>query len=289
MLKKDIWKYVLQGFLWLISLGGLVFLMSFIEIRKSASVCTKVEVIIPGTAFFIDKEEVDKIIGLNSNALIGRKLNTINIHQLEKRLQANPFVEYAKVYTDMDGVIVVEIIQRRPLMRMMNRFDQDFYIDQHGLKMPMSENFTAKLPVASGYIDELFSNRVDTLSTPLAKNLFKTASFIVKDSLWNAQITQIYVNEQREIELVPRVGNQRILLGTADSIETKFKNLAAFYKQAIPTVGWDAYTVINIKYANQVIGVKNDNRKPVLDTAAINAAKKDTIKTSIKDTSIIKH
>jgi hypothetical protein len=38
----------------------------------------------------------------------------------------------------------------------------------------------------------------------------------------------------------------------------KFKNLKIFYKQALPKVGWDKYKLINIKYINQVVGVKNE-------------------------------
>lgn len=284
MFKKRIWRYVLFGFIWVVCLGGLVALMSFIEVKKAGVVCTNVQVIIPGNQYFIDKEEVDNILGLNSNSLIGRKLEHINIHNLENRLKNNPFIESAKVYDDMNGVIMVEISQRQPMMRIMNRFDQDFYVDQHGLKIPLSANFTAKVLVANGYIDELFSNRVDTLRTTIAKELFKTADFINRDSLWTAQIAQIYVNEQHEIELIPRVGSQRILLGNADSLDAKFKNLLAFYKQALPQVGWDAYKAINIKYINQVIGIKNDHLKKSDTTANQSIIKNDSV-AAIRDTS----
>jgi cell division protein FtsQ len=164
-----------------------------------------------------------------------------------------------KRYVDMDGVVNVEIRQRQPILRIMNRFEQDFYVDQYGLKIPLSANFTAPVLVATGNIDEVFVNRVDTLHTAMAKALFTTADFIRKDSLWDAQIEQINVNANREIELIPRVGNQRILIGNADSLDKKFKNLLIFYQKAIPKVGWGAYKVINIKYANQVIGIKSDS------------------------------
>jgi cell division protein FtsQ len=73
----------------------------------------------------------------------------------------------------MDGTLQVEVSQRQPILRMMNRFDQDFYVDQHGIKMPLSQNFTARVLVANGYIDELFANKVDSLHTALAKDLLK--------------------------------------------------------------------------------------------------------------------
>ncbi|MDR3696623.1 cell division protein FtsQ [Mucilaginibacter sp.] len=286
MFKKRIWRYLLIGFAWAISLGGLVVLMGFIGVKKSEMVCRDVKIYIPGSQYFIDREEIDHILGIQSHAIIGHRMDDINIHELEGRLKSNPFIEFAKIYADMDGIINVEISQRQPVLRIMNRFDQDFYIDQHGLKLPLSANFTARVLVANGYIDELFANHVDTLHTALAMQLFKTADYIRKDSLWDAQIAQLYVNKDHEIELIPRVGNNRILIGDADSLESKFHNLLIFYKKALPLVGWDAYKVINIKYANQVIGVRNENIKT--DSLKAKNPSGDTTKIK-KDTSLIKH
>ncbi|MGZ3872015.1 MAG: cell division protein FtsQ/DivIB [Mucilaginibacter sp.] len=283
MFKKRIWKTILVSLAWLVCFGGLIVLMSFIEVKKAEVLCRDVKIYIPGSQYFIDRQEVDHILQVDSRALIGRRMETININALENKLKANPFIEFAKVYTDMDGVINVEISQRQPILRLINRFDQDFYVDQHGLKIPLSENFTARVIVANGFIDELFANHVDTLHTALAAELFKTADYIRKDTLWDAQIAQIYVNKDHEIELIPRVGNNRILLGNADSLDSKFHNLLAFYKKALPTVGWNAYKVINVKYANQVIGVKNENKKA--DSLKAKSAVIDSTK-MIKDTSI---
>jgi len=286
MFKKRVWKYLLFGFIWVVSLGGLVVLMSFIEIKKAEVVCRDVKIYIPGNQYFIDKQEVDNILQVSSShTLIGRRIDAINIHDLENKLKANPFIESAKVYADMDGVIMVEISQRQPILRIMNRFDQDFYVDQHGLKIPLSANFTARVLAANGYIDELFANRVDTLHTAMARDIYKIADFIRKDSLWDAQIAQVYVNQDHEIELIPRVGNQRILLGNADSLKVKFHNLYVFYRKALPQVGWDAYKTINVKYANQVIGVKNDAVKR--DSTGAVIAAPDSAKLT-KDTSLIK-
>jgi cell division protein FtsQ len=57
----------------------------------------------------------------------------------------------------------------------------------------------------------------------------------------------------------------------------------AFYKQALPQVGWDAYKLINIKYSNQVIGVKNTKA----DSVKATVTPPDSTKLST-DTSLIK-
>jgi len=290
MFKKPIVRYILISLCWLISIGGVVVLMSFINIKKSQLICKDVKVYIPGNQYFIDMKEIDNILNVKNNALVGRPIEDINIQALESKLKSNPFIESAKVYIDMDDVIRVEITQRQPILRIMNQNDQDFYVDSHGLKIPLSDNFTARVLVANGFIDEPFSGKVDTMHTELATEIYKTADYIRKDSLWDAQIAQIYVNQAHEIELIPRVGSQRILLGNADSLDTKFHNLLIFYKKALPQVGWGAYKIINIKYANQVIGVKNQMTKQ--DSIAAVTAKKDSvIKNSIelsKDTSQIR-
>ncbi len=291
MLKKINWKAIFKVFAWLVCLAGLVVLMSFISIKKQDVKCTKVEILIPGADNFIEREEVDEILKQEHGQLIGRNLKLININQIEKALKANPYIAFAKIYADMDGVIRIEVKQRQPVLRILNTGGQDFYIDQDGLKMPMSPNFTANVLVATGNITELFGGKIDTLFTPLAADLYKMALFFKKDTLWDAQIEQMYVNEKNDVELIPRVGNQRIILGNADSLETKMNNLLAFYKQAMPKVGWNAYKTINLKYTNQIVCERYDlstanntiKQIPLDSTASTVSSADSSIKPVVKE------
>jgi len=259
MLKRIKWRSVLFVFLWLISLSGLVVLMSFIEIKKTENTCKEIRVILPGNQFFIERAEIDEILASKNGLLIGRRLNNINLQKLEDRLRANPFIEYANVFADMNGIINADIKQRVPVLRVLNIAGQDYYIDQNGLKIPLSNHFTARVLAVNGLITEGFSGKIDTLRTKLGKDLFKIAAYIAADTLWNDQIVQIFVNDKREIELVPRVGMQKIILGDGDNIEDKFRRLMIFYKKAIPHVGWDTYSSINLKFNGQVVCEKSDS------------------------------
>lgn len=257
MLKRINWTLVFKCFAWIICLSGLMVLMSFVGKKSSTVTCKNVKILIPGADNFIEREEIDAILKQSEGRLIGRNLEQINLEAIEKNIKSNPYIAFATVYADMDGVIHIEIRQRQPILRVINSSDQDFYIDKDGLKMPVSPNFTANVLVANGKILEHFSGKVDTLITKMAKDLYKTALFIKQDTLWDAQIEQLYVDDKGDIEFVPRVGNQRIILGVADSLEVKMRNLLAFYKKAMPKVGWDTYKTINIKYTNQVVCEKN--------------------------------
>ena len=214
MLKRINWKAIFKGFAWLVCLAGVVVLMSFIEVKKQAVKCAKIEILIPGADNFIEIEEIDAILKHNQGDLIGRNLERINLHDIEKSIAANPYIGFVKVYADMNGTVFVEVKQRQPVLRILNAGGQDYYVDRDGLKMPISPNFTANVLVATGNILEGFNGRVDTLMTATAKDLYKTALFVKRDTLWDAQIEQLYINEKSDIEMVPRVGNQRIIWAT---------------------------------------------------------------------------
>ncbi len=242
---------------WMISLCSIVALMSFVETKKYGVKCTNVKILIPGADNFIEREEIDDILKKNQGILIGKKMEQINLNEIEQNIKSNPYIAFAKVYGDMDGVIHIEIQQREPVLRIISAGGQDFYVDRQGLKMPISSNFTANVLVANGNILEFFNGKLDTIKSSLASDLYETALFIKADTLWEAQIEQLYVADNRDIELIPRVGNQRIILGNADSLEVKMRNLREFYMQAMPKAGWDAYKTINIKYTNQVVCERN--------------------------------
>lgn len=253
MLKQINWKAVLLGFTWLICLSGLIMLMSFIEGKKRETSCTKLKISLLGTEKYIERSEVIRIMSKSNGKLIGKNINELAVQRIENTLKANPFIEQAKIYLDMDGKIWVQIKQREPVLRVINSFNQDFYIDRNGQKMPISKIHTPHILVASGTIMETFSGKIDTLKTPLAKDLFKVAQFIESDPLWNEQIEQVYVNQNIDLELVPRVGDHKIIIGNSDSLQTKFNNLLLFYKKALPKVGWNTYKTINLKYAGQIV------------------------------------
>ncbi|WP_256007295.1 cell division protein FtsQ/DivIB [Pedobacter deserti] len=253
MLKRINWTRVFNIFAWTGSLAGIVVLMSFIDVKKKDIICQNINIRIPGADNFIEREEIDAILARSQGVLVGRKLKEINLQDLEQSIKDNPYIAFAKVYADMNGVINIALEQREPVLRVVNSGDQEFYIERTGLKIPVSPNFTANVLAVNGKILEHFSGKVDTLITKKAKDLFKVALYVKQDSLWDAQIEQMFVNDKEDILLIPRVGNQKIVLGSADSLDVKMNNLLEFYKQVMPKLGWNTYRTINIKYTNQVV------------------------------------
>jgi len=112
------------------------------------------------------------------------------------------------------------------------------------------------VPVASGNISNRFSDtlnlRLSTTNSEL-KDLYTLSTYIYNDVFLKAQIEQIYLNQDNEFELVPKVGRHLVLFGDLAEMETKFDKLKIFYDKGMKRAGWDTYKTINLKFKDQVI------------------------------------
>lgn len=250
--------------LWVALCAGLLVSLAFIHKQEKGIKCTEVKVHIEPdneTAAFVDRDMVLETIRKdgNENKIKGTLIEKINLPKLEYKLQHNPMIKSAEVYSDMNGVLNIHIEQRRPILRVFNAFDETFYMDDEGLKMPVSPDFTAHTVVANGYIFEHGNGR-DTALTQVLRDLVKIATYVDKDTFWNAQIEQIFVTAESEFMLIPTVGNHVIDLGDANDLEDKFTRLFLFYREAISRVGWNKYSSISARYKNQIVCKKKNNQ-----------------------------
>jgi cell division protein FtsQ len=268
------WKRIAITSGWTIFGIGMFTLLGFVNHNQKAMPCAGINVRIDDAVphDFIDVEEVLSLIN-SENKIKGKPIGSINISLLEKKLLSNPYVDKAEVYSSVDGKLQVNIKQRDPLVRIVNMQDEQYYIDRNRRFMPVSERYTTPVIVASGVIFDTFSMmkvpdwKEPDLSNdsalfrdkPVIQQVYEVAEFLDRDTFWNAQAEQIYVNDARELEIIPRIGNQRIILGNSDDLEEKFHRLYIFYMRGLKTTGWNNYSVINLKYRNQVVCTKINN------------------------------
>jgi cell division protein FtsQ len=85
------------------------------------------------------------------------------------------------------------------------------------------------------------------------QNIFVVAKQLECDEFTKALVEQIYLNSNGEIELIPKIGEQTILLGDTTSLKEKLETLKIFYTQGNRNEAWSTYRSINLKYRDQVI------------------------------------
>ena len=75
----------------------------------------------------------------------------LDLNKIEKNLDAQAMIEKSDVFVSIDGVLKAVVKQKTPIVRVYDG-DRSFYIDYEGNKMPLSDNFTARVPLVSGAI-----------------------------------------------------------------------------------------------------------------------------------------
>jgi cell division protein FtsQ len=260
--KQEIWntlKRIGIILMWILLVGGTIVSLAFVNKQEEYIRCKTINVsVFPANELlFINREMVLNVIHPSGDEkeIIGKILMELNIPLIEAKLNHNDFIKGSQVFTDMNGELQINVFQRRPILRMLKMDGSSYYVDENGLKMPISQAYTAHVTIASGNLFEGYKSR-DTMYTSVGKELFKIATYVDKDAFWKAQIEQIFVTAESEYLLIPKIGDHTIVFGTAENMEEKFEKLLLFYKEGLSRVGWEQYKSINVKFKNQVVCTK---------------------------------
>ena len=265
-------KKVLYISLWSVLIIGLFVTLGFVDKEQNNLPCKSLDINInhDDENFFIEQEEVKQIIHDRGDSIINEPLASIDIKELEYVLNSHPAVAKAEVYVSVNGEVKVDIAQRKPIVRIIDNNNESYYIDDSGKLMPLSEKYTARVLIANGILIEPYARRYKYSMEAIIQNpevkdktmlddIYILAKYINADEFWNAQVEQLYVNSDREFELVPRVGDHKIIFGDITDYEEKFKKLMIFYKEGLnSTNSWNSYSAINLKFKNQIVCTKKE-------------------------------
>ena len=209
--------------------------------------CNKLEVHVDteGDLFFINDEMVEKMIFSKEDSLLGKSFQDINIYLLEEFVNEHPNIKKAELYLTLDGTLSVDVKQREPLVRVFEG-NESYYLDEEMDQFALSDHYSAR--VLQVYWGEITESRIDILD--------QLIELIDSDKFLKAQITAIAFDENNELILYPRVGDHKIILGEAKDFRNMFEKLKIFYRQGLKQVGWDRYSMINLKYHNQIVCTK---------------------------------
>ena len=218
--------------------------------------------------FFVTNEEVKEAVKNMGYATGDAVLRNINIKSLEDFFDKYPYIAKSQVFSTIKGDLIVEIKQRNPVLRIFEQYEGSYYLDEEGYLMPVSEEFTANVPVATGYIKAPYNLHYgvdysdpeqvdfDRKSDQMLHDLFVLTTTLRENELWEAQVNQVYVAKNGDFELVPRVGNHTILVGSVNNLNDKLRKLKIFYFDGLSKTGWNEYKEINLKFDNQVVCTK---------------------------------
>lgn len=232
--------------------------------------CKSIEVILLDSLHnrFVTKSEVVEIMDGFMGPSIGKSVGEIDLNLIEKLLDKRSAIKVSQASITRDGKLRIDITQRKPVLRIQTE-NGGFYVDEEQYIFPLVPTFTSYVPVVSGKIplaiDAQYRGKAHDDKENWMERIMLLGSYMSNDPFWNAQIEQIYIDNNGDVILSPRVGNHKIIFGDLKDISTKFNKLYTFYKNVVPAEGWDKYSTVNLKYKDQIVcKLKKKNNKKSL-------------------------
>lgn len=264
-------KRLLRPVLMVLGAVTIVAVLGFVEHHADRTPVKELQVTLdPGArgdqgVHFINEDVVRQQVLGHTDGVIGTAVGEVDVVGIERDLRGIGCVASANVYRTMDGTLHVRVKQREPIVRVINADGSGFYIDSEGWTMPLSDAWTARVLVVTGALAEPFSaggvTDLNALGDTLAaatcsRALYQVARTLHADPLWDVLFEQAVVGEDGGIELIPRVGVQRVRIGDGSHLAQRLAKLKTFYAQGIAQTDWRRYSTIDLRFDDQVVCTK---------------------------------
>ncbi|WP_297333762.1 cell division protein FtsQ [Flavobacterium sp.] len=221
-----------------------VFLYSFSGSRNEARWIKGAEVEFVQEESFITLDKVNKLLIQSYDTITDIRKDKLDLNKLEKSVESNPMIEKAEVYATVDGKIKAVITQKTPVARVYEGAES-YYIDRNGNRMPLSESYTARVPLLTGSLSEIKKEKLQELLLYIYNNRFLKKNII-----------GIAVKPGGSLVMKSRGYGYDIMFGRPLNIERKFKNYMAFLQDAAKDSVIENYKTVNLKFTQQVVCTK---------------------------------
>lgn len=225
-------------------LGVVIFFFAFASNRNALRKVSDVDIHFKGeNNLFVTHETVSKLLIQKQGSIQNLSKETLDLNQLETSLNSNQMIKSAEVYVTVKGTVKVDVEQKTPIAR-VSTFES-YYIDDDGFYMPLSNNFTARVPLVTGFINK-----------KNLKNVFTVAKKIKKDDFLMKNVIEIRQDFDETLYLKLRQCNFVVKLGNVNFLDKKINNLKAFYQKNLHDKTLNNYSKVNLQFDNQVVCTK---------------------------------
>lgn len=225
-------------------LSAVAFLYSFSSKRNESRNIRETNIEFAQSEAFITREAVNNLLIQNFGGVKSIRKDKLDLNNVEKSLDENPMIDKAEVYATVDGKLRAVIVQKKPVARIFQGVNS-YYIDYKGGRMPLSDSYTARVPLVTG--------EVDAVEKP---KLYKVLNYVHNDPFLEKNIIGIEVTPKGNLMMKSRNYGYVIEFGRPQNIEAKFNNYKAFLQDAVKDTLIEQYKTINLKFTQQVVCTK---------------------------------
>ena len=264
----------IKRIVWVLFFVGVIVLMFRSCDVHNERIMDKPEIIIHvnGEDAFLTEDELYDRLKRKGYIFEGQNHKTLNAAKIERYISSMSEIKDVRVFTRIGKHWTIEVTVRKPIARIYNKYNETFYLDEDGIVVRASGLHTARVVVVTGLIPDRITsipvkeiiNNDSLKSIRKLDDVYRISNYVCNDPELQALIGQIHLKKNGDFVLIPLVGDQLIVFGSAftdKEVRDKFEKLKIFYTEGLPYEGWDKYSEINLKYGGQIVGKINEGYK----------------------------
>ncbi|MFV9482999.1 cell division protein FtsQ/DivIB [Christiangramia sp. ASW11-125] len=230
----------IQPLILILLVGGLY---GFAEHRHKNRKLTDIKVSFTETEnLYVTEEVVNKLLIQSNDSVSSIDKETLDLNRVEAMLNDHDMIENAEVFLTLDGKLKATVSQRKPIGRVAG--NSSFYLDRNGEIMPLSEYYSARVPLMFGFDGSTVAE------------VYGIVSYIQNDDFLRKHVTGITRLNAEAYALELREDDFQIYFGDTTEIDLKFNNFKAFYKKATKDKKLNTYKKVNLQFGDQVVCTK---------------------------------
>jgi len=235
--------------------GGYFYHVSGVErTGREEFVCKTIDIAVRDSAVnrIITSSQIRELIG---EEYLGMAVDSINLNTIETRIDSLGEVISSQVYAT-NNALIVRVEPRTAAVRFITDGGYQFYSDATGYIFPVESSvntpvITGAIPVRIGKNFKGYSS--DPFERRWIERMLTLTDYIENNAYWSTMTSHLNVDGKGDIELYPLSGNVKFIFGKPEDIAEKFSKMETWYKVIAPTEKAKDYTLVNLKYDNQII------------------------------------
>ena len=224
--------------------------------------CERVEVRLeyPGSDTLLTPQEVLAIINSHGLQMVGSAPGQLRRSEVENALRSNVWFDSLLTLTPVGSTLVMDIRVKSPLLAVYPANGLPYFIGHKGEMLPDNSRVRSHLTVLNGNVRTPYmqGKNVRDLKDRALNDAYRIALAIEADTTFSHQLTQLYVNDDTEIEAYNPLFRHTVLFGHADNIGPKLRQLHIVYDKALIYMPADTYAKVDIRFKNRVFATRKN-------------------------------
>lgn len=230
----------------------LIIVLSNIIMRESYIKSVELQITYPSNDKIIVENDIENDLTKHFGIFTKQKRKQVEIGEIRQYLENKNFVDNVSVSISITGVLKIFITQRMALVRIFDKHNKSYYLDRKGIVIKTEAGKSVDAIIASGNISDSVSVKIDSIKTKQLFDIYNLAMIIYSDSILKYQIDQI-VRKDTSYILMPKIGDYEIILGERTEWKEELLRLHLLYTKAFVKEGWDKYSMVDLRFNNQVV------------------------------------